>query len=445
MPNSLTAREAARQIRAGLLSSRKLVESCLQRISETEPVLQAWAHVDHDGALAAADACDLMRRRGMPLGPLHGVPVGIKDIVDVKDMPCERNSPLFAGRVASEDAFIVSRLREAGAVILGKTVTTELAFMNPSQTRNPHDPSRTPGGSSSGSAAAVAAFHVPLAIGTQTNGSMIRPASFCGVYGLKPTRGVLSRSGILDTSVSLDQPGVFARELGDCALLADAMAGYDPQDRLSYPRARPRMLDGASQEMPVKPAFAVFDLPYDDRLAGYSVEGMAELEAFLGQQVDRLPAPPAFANLVRVQRVIHLYEYNQSLGELCRSQWDKVSDVLKPLVEEASAISLAQYEDAQSIRQEAETFFASFFADYDAVLTHSAAGEAPSFESGTGDPVFCSIWTLAGLPCVSLPLLSGERGLPVGIQMVGPVERDDRMLRAANWLISHLNEDSMPA
>ncbi|MFZ1813115.1 MAG: amidase [Rhizobiaceae bacterium] len=445
MPNSLSAREAARRIREGLLTSRQLVEACLRRISETDPVIRAWAFVDGEGALAQADICDDLRRRGMPIGPLHGVPVGLKDIIDVRGMPCERGTPLFAGRVAEEDAFIVTRLREAGAIILGKTVTTELAFMNPSVTRNPHNPEHTPGGSSSGSAAAVAGFHVPITVGTQTNGSVIRPASFCGTFGFKPTRGVLARTGLLETSGSLDQIGVFARDLDDVALLSDAMACHDPADPLSYQRARPQMLDGAMSPAPVEPAFAALDLPYDDRLQADAREGMNELVEFLGAQVDRLPAPPAFSNLVSVQRTIHLYEYNRLLGDSCRADWDKVSDVLKPLVEEAAAIGASQYEDALSIKHDAERYFSTFFADYDAILTHSAAGEAPLFNTGTGDPVFCTIWTLAGLPAVSLPILTGNTGLPVGVQLVGPIERDDRLLRTAGWLLEQLKRDTIPA
>jgi len=200
--NLLSASEAVDGICAGRFSSEELTEACLARIEETDKTIRAWSYLDPDEALASARRMDLIRKNGRATGPLNGVPVGLKDVIDTADMPTERGSAIFAGRQPKADACIVERLREAGAVILGKTKTTELAFMHPTDTTNPHDPSRTPGGSSSGSAAAVAAHQVPLAIGTQTNGSMIRPASFCGVYGFKPTRGMISRRGILQTSAS---------------------------------------------------------------------------------------------------------------------------------------------------------------------------------------------------------------------------------------------------
>ncbi len=246
MANALPAVEAARKIRQGTLSSVDLVKACLARIDETDGQLKAWAHLDGEHALNQAEEMDSIRRAGRPVGPLHGLPVGLKDIIDTHDFPTERGTPIFSGRKPSNDAALVERLREAGAVILGKTVTTEFAFMHPAGTRNPHDPGYSPGGSSSGSAAAVAAYHVPLAIGTQTNGSVIRPAAFCGTYGFKPTRGVVSRRGVLQTSKSLDQVGVFGRTLEDVALLADVIGGYDPSDPLCYARPRPKCSKAAA-------------------------------------------------------------------------------------------------------------------------------------------------------------------------------------------------------
>ncbi|HMB75704.1 MAG TPA: amidase, partial [Kiloniellaceae bacterium] len=313
-PHSLTAIEAARRIREGRLSSVDLVASCLARIEETEPVLKAWAFLDRDTALAQAAEMDRIRKAGRPVGPLHGVPVGLKDIVDTKDMPTERGTRIFAGRRPEQDAAIVERLREAGAVILGKTVSTELAFVHAGETRNPHNPERTPGGSSSGSAAAVAAYNVPLAVGTQTNGSVIRPASFCGIFGFKPTRGVISRRGILQTSESLDQVGGFARSLEDAALLCDVLGAYDPADSLSYPRPRPQMLAGAMSEAPVDPAFMWFDMPYHDRLAADAAEGLEAVLEGLEGQLDRSPVSSKLTALVEVQRVIHEYEFCHHLA-----------------------------------------------------------------------------------------------------------------------------------
>jgi len=284
MPNNSSATTAARRIREGLLSSVELVSACLARIDETDAEIGAWAQLDREHALAQATKLDAIRQSGRPLGALHGVPVGIKDIVDTKEFPTERGSEIFSGRKPDKDAAIVNRLIDAGAVILGKTVTTELAFMHAAGTRNPHNIDHSPGGSSSGSAAAVAAFHVPLAIGSQTNGSVVRPASFCGIYGFKPTRGVVSRRGILQTSQSLDQVGTFGRTLDDVALLADVIAGYDPEDTLSYPRPRPNMAEGARATVPLEPSLAWFDLPFYDRLSDDAREGLEEVIDSLGDR-----------------------------------------------------------------------------------------------------------------------------------------------------------------
>jgi len=437
----LTASDAAAGIRAGEITSVELVSACLDRISETEEGIGAWETLDRDSALGQAEAMDDIRRRGLPVGPLHGVPVGIKDIFDTADLPTQNGSPAFAGRRPDADAAAVSRLKEAGAVIMGKTVTTEFAFMHPAATRNPHDPGRTPGGSSSGSAAAVAAGHVPLAIGSQTGGSVIRPASFCGVYGLKPTRGVISRAGALKTSECLDHVGVFARSLPDAGLIADVLSGYDRDDMKTYARPKPAMLVGALDEPPVEPVFAWFDLPFNDRLTADAKEGFEELVEALGGQIETLPAPAAFATIVEDHQIIHEYEICHHLREVLDNHWDKVSDTLKPVVERARGYSRERYAEALAMVEKAEDYFASLFVDYDAVLCPSATGEAPPIAEGTGDPIFCKVWTFAGLPCISLPLLVGTAGLPVGVQLVGSQEGDDRLLRTAAWLERHLVAD----
>lgn len=432
---TLTATEALAAISVARLSSVDLVKSCLARIKETEDEVGAWAHIDADGALAQAAECDRIRLAGMATGPLHGIPVGLKDIIDTADMPTQRGTPIFAGRQPDADAQLVSRLREAGAVILGKTVTTEMAFMHPSATRNPHNPIRTPGGSSSGSAAAVAAMQVPLTVGTQTNGSVIRPASFCGTFGFKPTRGVISRAGVLQTSVSLDQVGVFGRSLADVALLTDALGSYDPADPLSFARPRPAMAIGAAAEAPVTPNLAWFDLPFNDRLADDARDGLMAVLDVLGRAVARLPAADQLANLVAVQARIHEYEIAQHQAAVFDAHWDDLSDTIKPTITRARKISRAEYDDALAVKSSAEAFFAKFFTEFDAIIAPAAAGEAPLRDTGhTGDPIFCTLWTLAGLPCVTLPLLVGETDMPIGVQLIGPIEKDDRLLRTASWL-----------
>ena len=433
-PYKLSATESLEAMAAGRLTSVQLVQSCLDRIAETDDRVRAWAHLDAEAALAQAAEADRRRKAGYGLGALHGVPVGLKDIIDTADMPTERGTPVFAGRQPDADARVVELLRQAGAVILGKTVTTELAFMHPSETRNPHNSDHSPGGSSSGSAAAVGAMQVPLAIGTQTNGSVIRPASFCGTFGFKPTRGVIPRSGVLETSVTLDQLGGFARSLADVALLTDAISGYDQRDAASLSWPPPHMAAGVAQNVPVPPDLAWFDLPFNDRLSEAAREGLDTVIEVLGERVLRMTPADTLSNLVAVQARIHEYEFCRHLAETLDGHWDQISDTLKPIVTRGRQIGLTEYEDALAVKASAEKFFADFFLEFDAIIAPAAAGEAPRFGSGTGDPIFCTLWTLAGLPCVTLPLLVGETGLPIGVQLIGAAEKDDRLLRTARWL-----------
>ena len=437
-PHGFSAIEAAQKIREGWLTSVELVQSCLDRIEQTEGQLKAWAHLDKEYALAQAKEMDNNRFRGRPMGSLHGIPVGLKDIIDTKDLPTERGTAIFKGRQPDADATIVNRLREEGAVILGKTVTTELAFMHAADTSNPHNPEHTPGGSSSGSTAAVAGYHVPLAIGTQTNGSVIRPASFCGTYGFKPSRGVISRSGLLQTSNSLDQVGVFGRTLEDVALLSDAIGCYDPQDEKSYTRHRPHMLEGARREVEIEPEFAWFDLPFADRLSQDSKDGFEEVVSALGARVTKIEAPENFTGLVDTQRIIHEYEICMHQADIFDNHWDGVSETLKPIIERGRKISKDEYEYALDVMRQTESFLGEFFLDYDAIITPSSTGEAPLLSAGTGDPIFCTLWTLAGVPCVNLPMMVGSNGLPIGVQLVAGYEEDDRLLRTANWLLTEL-------
>ena len=334
-----SALQMVQMIRDGETTSVALVTAALDRIAETDEALKAWIWLDRDGALAQAQAMDQLRQSGRALGALHGVPIGLKDIIDTADMPTECGSVALAGRQPEFDAVLVSRLKAAGAVILGKTATTPFAFMDPAATRNPHNLEYSPGGSSAGSAAAVAAGHIPVAIGTQTNGSVIRPASFCGVYGFKPSAGMIPRTGVLRTSETLDQVGVFARYYEDVALVGDVISEFDPVDPSSFCRPRPKLLNGVSSEPPVAPNFVWFEMPYFDKLSDDSREGfMAVLDA-LGGQVERLDAGGSFTGLVESHNIIQYYEIARNLAEIRESHNDTLSPQVAKLLAHGATIS----------------------------------------------------------------------------------------------------------
>ncbi len=434
----MSAMQAAELIRAGSLKSETLVQACADRIQATDGDLGAWAWFDADAALRQAREMDRIRWFGRPVGALHGVPVGIKDIIDTKGVPTEWGTAACAGRVPRKDAFVIDRLRDAGAVILGKTVTTELAFMCPGGTVNPHDPGRTPGGSSSGSAASVAAFQAPLGIGSQTNGSVIRPASYCGVFGFKPSRGSISRAGVLRTSRSLDQIGVFARTLEDAAALADAVAARDSSDSGTYSRPRPRMFEGCRSEPPIEPSLAWIDAPYNERVADDVRQGLEDVTALLAPRVERLPAPGGFEGLLETHRTIQDYEIARSLKRLAADRGGHLSPQILDTIENGLRIDRGAYAVALREMAAAENYFAKFFRDFDAVITPASLGEAPPIDCGTGDPVCSTVWTLCGLPCITMPVLNSAAGLPAGVQLVGGPEEDDRLLRSANWILKTL-------
>ena len=440
----LSAVQAAENIRSGLISSVDLVKACLQRIEDTDADIMAWVHLDAEQALAQAEALDEIRRKGLPLGPLHGVPIGIKDIFDTCDMPTQLGTKIHDGRQPELDCVVIERLREAGAVILGKTVTTEFAYSHPAVTTNPHNSEHSPGGSSSGSAAAVAAGHLPLAVGSQTGGSTIRPASYCGIFGFKPTRGVISRRGVLETSRVLDQVGIFARTLEDLALLGDTLGSYDQADSMSYARPRPQLLEGYKSEPPVEPSLAWIEMPINDLLSESARAGLAEVREVLGDRVEVIPAPKSFVKVIECHKVIHEYEIARCLKAEIDGHWDDISDTIKPKLESGLATTEAQYHEALSMVGGAENYFEEFFNDYDAVLTSAAPGEAPLMgsEAGTGNPIFSVIWTFAGLPCLSLPVMTGDLGLPMGLQLVGSAEGDDRLFRTARWVLQQLEENA---
>ncbi|MGA8049659.1 MAG: amidase [Burkholderiales bacterium] len=436
--NWLSATDAARAIRDGAISSEQLTEACLARVREVDDKVQAWAFLDPEHALKQARARDQERREGRPTGPLHGVPVAIKDIIDTGDMPTEDGSVLHAGRTPADDATVVWMLRAAGAVVFGKTVTTELATYAPGKTRNPHNPEHTPGGSSSGSAAAVAAGMVPIALGSQTNGSVIRPASFCGVYGFKPTHGLIPRGGVLKLSRTLDQIGVFARSIEDVALLGEQLIGYEARDRDTRPRARIPLVATASEEPPLPPLLAYMNGPVWDRASEETKEALAELIAALGDRVVEVELPGSAQQALDWHRTIMEAEMAANLDLEWEKGRDRLSASLRAQLARGREVTALDYQRAVARIPLLNSGFDDIFERCDAILTPAAAGTAPRGLESTGDPAFCTLWTLCGMPALNLPLMQGENGLPIGVQLVGPRGGDGRLLRTARWLVARV-------
>jgi len=432
---TLSAADAAQQIRDGKLTSEELVQGCLERIRALEENVQAWTFLDEEHALAQARALDQHKRNGEPLGPLHGVPVGVKDIIDTADMPTENGNAVQQGRTPRDDAAVVRMLRAAGAVILGKTVTTECAYFTPGKTRNPHNPEHTPGGSSSGSAAAVGAGMVPLALGSQTAGSVIRPAAFCGAYGFKPTHGLIPRTGILQLSRTLDHVGLFARSLDDLALLLEQLQGYDEGDPDTRPRARIPFREISRAEPPLEPMLAFIKTPHWERTDADNKEAFQELTHALGKQVEEVELFPSATEAWDWHRTIMETEMAVNLEPLWLSGKQKLSEKLRGLIERGREVRAVDHQRAlRCIAPAVESLDDLFMQRYDAILTAPALGTAPKGLGSTGDPVFCSIWTLFGMPAITLPLMQGENGLPLGVQLVGRKGYDARLLRTARWL-----------
>lgn len=437
----LDLKSAAQGLREGRFTSEAYTAALLEHIRAVDPQVQAWAFLDPEHALAQARALDHYRLEGKPIGPLHGVPVGVKDIFDTADMPTENGSVLHAGRTPSRDATVVARLRAAGAVIMGKTVTTEFAFLSPGKTRNPHNPAHTPGGSSSGSAAAVAANMVPLAIGSQTAGSTIRPAAYCGVIGFKPTHGLISRHRVSPLSRTLDHVGLFARTIDDIALLAEQLVAFDENDPDTRPHARIPFSSISVDEPPLAPMFAFIKTPMWQRADVDTKEGFAEIAQQLGAQVEEVELFPSAQDAWQWHQTIMAAEVAHNFEREWQNSRALLSEQLRGQIERGREVRAVDYQRALSqIAPMHDSFVELFEQRYDAILTPAAPSAAPKGLTSTGDPAFCTLWTLCGMPSLTLPLLQSSDGLPLGVQLVGPRGGDARLLRTARWLSKKLAE-----
>jgi len=436
----LDAVEQRNRLASGALRAVEVAEAYLAEIERREPEVGAWAWLDGDYVMDQAKALDDYRSRGRAIGALHGLPVGLKDIIDTAGVPTENGTVLDAGRKPTADAFVVKRLRQAGAVIMGKTVTAELALRSPGKTRNPHNPAHTPGGSSSGSAAAVAAGMVPLALGTQTMGSVIRPASYCGVVGYKPTFGAIPRSGVLAQSATLDTLGVFAGSVGAAALLADSLFGHDSADPATALMPAPRLTEIAGAAPPVAPHFAFVPSPAWAVAEPAMREGFAELHEALGGHCDEVDLPGAFTEAASLCEIVQLAELAKSYHHYEKRGRDALSPEMQTAIDDGSRILARDYLAARDWQALLNDSLEAIFSRFDAIITPAAPGPAPEGLGSTGSPAFNGLWTFCGTPAVTLPLLQADSGLPMGVQLVGRRGDDGRLLRSARWLVGFLSQ-----
>ena len=416
---TLSAQVAAAAIARGQITSEALVEACLARIEERENDVRAWVHIDSEKALEQARARDGEKARGA----LHGVPIGVKDIIDTADMPTEYGSAVYRGHRPKWDASCVALLRRAGAIILGKTVTTEFADRHPERTRNPLNLLHTPGGSSSGSAAAVSDRMVPLAVGTQTAGSVIRPASYCGIIGYKPSFGAIHRSGMRPLRETLDTIGFFARTVSDAALLFAALTG-----------TRMPLFEPAGE---VTPRVGLCLTPHGCKAEEPVLQAMEAVRSKLNRTragPGDITLPRGFDELDRAADTIATFETGQALAYEWQTFRKHLSPTLRGVLESAEELTYDDYRAARDRAASCRSMLRDVFADCDVLVTPSAPGEAPYGLESTGDPVFNKIWSLLYVPCVTIPVLKGPNGLPVSVQIVAPEGCDERALLGADWL-----------
>ena len=424
-PNLFSASEAAAAIAIGALKSETLVAACLERIAAREPDVQAWAHLDSERALAEARERD----RASPRSRLHGIPVGVKDVIDTAVMPTEYGSPIYRNHRPACDAACVAQIRELGGVVLGKTVSTEFATRHPNKTRNPRNIAHTPGGSSSGSAAAVADAMVPIALGTQTTSSIVRPAAFCGTVGYKPTFNLLNRAGLKFLSESLDTLGVLSRTVPDAAMIVEELSGSAPA----------RFEEIAA----VKPRIGFCRTPYwnqADAATHAALEGAIPALERAGARVREIELEGDFATLADMQIRMSSFEFYRALTYERTRFPELISESLTARIRGGGHVTRAQYDEAHAVARRCRAKLDEIYASYDVLISPSATGEAPHGLESTGDPIFGMTWTLMHGPAITLPVFTGPRGLPLGLQVTGPGGSDAGTLVAAEWISRTLTD-----
>jgi aspartyl-tRNA(Asn)/glutamyl-tRNA(Gln) amidotransferase subunit A len=433
-PHTFTIVTAAEQLRTRQLSPVDLVRSCLQRIDQLEPHLQAWVTIDREGALATAQRCEAEIQRGQYRGPLHGIPIGIKDIFYTAGLKTTAGSPIYADFVPGYDATAVQRLKEAGAIILGKAQTTEFAALAPSPTHNPWNLAHTPGGSSSGSAAAVAALMCPGALGSQTYGSTIRPAAYCGCIGLKPTYGRISTFGWFALCWSLDHVGLFARTVADIALLLQALAGDDPQDPACEPVLVPDYTKALADPKPPRLGLVRdFFLEKASEETRKHIEAVAERFARAGARVEEVRLPASFAGEPEAHFTMLYAEAAASHREAYAQHKARYSPQMQDLIEKGQRVSGIEYVEVRRHQQRFRHDMEALCRTVDALLTPATPAPAPRGFTTTGDPSFNGPASFSGLPSLGLPSGLSANGLPFGIQLMSAAFTEERLLAVGRW------------
>ena len=431
---SLTTNELVFRLRDGQISSVDACSQYIERIEKFEKDVKAWAHFSKKLLLEKAIDADLYRTSGKPLGILHGLPIAVKDIIGTIDMPTECGTTIRKKMSSSQESEVVNLLKIEGAIVMGKTETTELAYFHPGKTTNPHDYTRTPGGSSSGSAAAVAAHMAPLSIGSQTNGSIIRPASYCGVVGYKPSYGLISRNGVLRQSDKLDHVGMFGKTVEDVALLAKVLIKKDLYDISTIYYSTEDMINVCKKGPIFEPKFIFYKTKYWKNIDKESQKSFEYLIKTFKKNIEVFDTPTYFDDIPRYHKVIHETDMANNFQKYYKKYKKKLSKEMISAIERGLKYTAKEYADAIDFMKQSYKSYSDVFADYHGVLTPATRGVAPKGLKSTGSPEFCTIWTYMGLPSISLPLLTGKNNLPLGVQLIGDKLDDSRFLGVANWL-----------
>ena len=437
---SLSLEELAEKIKSGQLTSVEACQTYIERIKKFDKDIKAWAHFDRKVLLEKAAESDEHRKAGKPTGLLHGVPIAVKDIIGTVDMPTECGTVIRKGKSYSQNAEIIDLLHSSGAIVMGKTATSELAYLSPPSTTNPHDKNRTPGGSSSGSAASVASFMAPASIGSQTGGSIIRPASYCGVVGYKPTYGLISRNGVLRTSYNLDQVGMFGRKVEDVAMLAKVLIKKDKYDPATIHYSTENILAETKKGPIFEPKFIFYKTDYWKIIDKKSREAFEYFIKSFKKNIEIFDTPSYFKDIHKYHQIIHETDLANNFSVYYKKFKKKLSKYMQDAISNGNKYTAKEYAEAIDFMKRSYESYEEVFEDYHGVLSPSSPGVAPKGLKSTGTAEFNKVWSYLGTPCISLPLLEGENNLPLGVQLIGNKFDDHRFLGVAKWLEKECQE-----